>query len=111
MARPNIMLFGDAPFVRARAQAQEARLEAWLAGVRSSGARLAVVDVGSGTAIPTVRARAQAVARAHGAPLVRINLREPRVPEGALLREDGGGGGAVELPMAALAALRAIVRV
>jgi hypothetical protein len=58
--------------------------------------RLAVVEGGAGTAIPTVRHFCERLA-ARGATLVRINPREPSVPPGQ-----------VGLAIGALEALRAI---
>jgi NAD-dependent SIR2 family protein deacetylase len=90
--RPNILMFGDGGWDATRADAQEERLGRWLDGL--SGARIAVVECGAGTAIPSVRAFCERLLR-RGAALIRINVREPEVPL-------GGFG----LAMGALAALR-----
>lgn len=95
IARPNILMFGDWSWVEKRAQAQEARLAAWLARVE----RPVVVELGAGTAIPSVRHFSQRMIHAHGARLVRINPAEFSVPT----RMDVG------LPLGALAGLKAIV--
>jgi NAD-dependent SIR2 family protein deacetylase len=92
LARPNILMFGDFGYLPTREGAQTARFEAWLAGL--AGKRLAIVECGAGTAVPTVRFTSERVARALGATLVRINAREPQVPRGH-----------VGLPMRALEAL------
>ncbi len=54
---------------------------AWLRGLRAAGQRLAVVELGAGTALPTVRREAERASAASGA-LVRINPREPNVRHG-----------------------------
>jgi NAD-dependent SIR2 family protein deacetylase len=96
VARPNVLMFGDSRWIDRRTAAQQRRYHAWL---RSLGdARLAVIECGAGTAVPTVRLESERVARRPGATLVRINLREPRVPPGPH----------VGLAMAALAALTAV---
>jgi NAD-dependent SIR2 family protein deacetylase len=92
MLRPNILMFGDSGWDATRTEAQEARLAAWLD--RVDPARVAVVECGAGTAIPSVRAFCERMHR-RGAALVRINVREPEVPAGA-----------IGLAMGALAALR-----
>lgn len=93
MLRPNILMFGDGGWDGSRAEAQEARLGAWLE--ERDGDTLAVVECGAGTAIPSVRSFCER-ARGRGS-LVRINVREPEVPEGG-----------IGLAMGALDALRKI---
>lgn len=82
MARPNILMFGDPDWDSSAADAQRGRLQAWLDELR--GHRLAIVECGAGTAIPTVRWICEDLASRFGATLVRINPREPEVPEGHL---------------------------
>ncbi len=95
VARPNVLMFGDWRWVEYRTEAQGSRLREWLARVQ--GHRLAVVECGAGTAVPTVRYMSQRVAANSGATLIRINTREPQVPPGH-----------IGLPMGALEALNAI---
>lgn len=45
-------------------------------------ARLAVIEVGAGSAIPTVRGLSEQVARRFRSKLIRINPREDSVPRG-----------------------------
>jgi NAD-dependent SIR2 family protein deacetylase len=94
VARPNILMFGDAGWLSERTDAQEARLERWLA----RAGRIVVVEIGAGTAIPTVRHFAHRAVIDHDALLVRINPREPAVPR---VRD-------VAIAGPALASLRAI---
>jgi NAD-dependent SIR2 family protein deacetylase len=81
LARPNILMFGDTEWVPDRTAEQLREHAAWLRGRRAAGARLAVVEVGAGSAIPTVRREAEVASAASGA-LVRINPREPEVRHG-----------------------------
>ena len=74
LARPNILMFGDRGWIEARQQKQYAALLAWLRQVR----RPVIVEVGAGTAIPSVRHFGEA---ARGV-LIRINPTEPGVPKG-----------------------------
>jgi NAD-dependent SIR2 family protein deacetylase len=77
LARPNILMFGDWDFVTSRTAAQEARFEQWLRA--RVGSQLAIVEIGAGSAVPTVRYTCERVAAALDATLVRINPREPAV--------------------------------
>ena len=65
LARPNILLFNDWSWVAARTEMQRHRFDKWL---RSAGTTV-VIEVGAGTAIPSVRRKSQALR----APLIRIN--------------------------------------
>ncbi|SFU77870.1 SIR2 family NAD-dependent protein deacylase [Pseudoduganella namucuonensis] len=76
LARPNILMFGDWDWLERRSEAQAARQQAWLAGVR----RPVVVELGAGTAIPSVRHFSHGIVQRHGGRLIRINPREPEVP-------------------------------
>jgi len=51
LARPNILMFDDWGWLESRRKFQDLRLQAWLAKV----SRLVIIEVGAGTAIPTVR--------------------------------------------------------
>jgi NAD-dependent SIR2 family protein deacetylase len=74
LARPNVLMFGDGAWVDTRTEAQYARFEAWLARPR----RLAVIELGAGTDVPSVRRMCED----RNAPLVRVNPREPEVRRG-----------------------------
>ena len=95
VARPNVLMFGDGAWLDDRTAGQERRYASWL---RSLGdARLAIVECGAGSAVPSVRNESVRVARSLEATLVRINVREPEVP-----------GGHIGLARAAREALEAI---
>ena len=76
LARPNVLMFSDFEWLEHLAQQQLNRLNAWMAGVN----RPVVVEIGAGTAIPSVRHFSQRVIRQHGGRLIRINPRESKVP-------------------------------
>lgn len=84
LARPNILMFGDGSWLRHRAEAQRERLARWLRELVTSSARLAVIELGAGTAIPTVRETSERVVERVGGTLVRINPREHDVPRGGI---------------------------
>ncbi len=76
LARPNVLMFGDGAWLGARSGAQETSLGHWLDGVE----RLVVVELGAGTAIPSVRQFSHGLVANRRARLIRINPREPNVP-------------------------------
>ena len=79
MARPNILMFGDWHWQSQMQDEKEQKLMAWLKQVNN----LAIIELGSGTAVPSVRNFSE---RLIGYPinesvnLLRVNLREPQVP-------------------------------
>jgi NAD-dependent SIR2 family protein deacetylase len=78
LARPNILMFGDWAFDPTHVAP---RLTVHAAFVRKRRGGLAVVELGAGTALPTIRRQAELASATTGA-LVRINPREPRVRDG-----------------------------
>lgn len=84
-ARPNILMFGDGQWLSARTGEQEENMNAFLKRVEKEGGRLAVVDTGAGTAVPTARNTAEWLAvqfnakRSGRGSLVRINPREAHI--------------------------------
>lgn len=82
LARPNVLMFGDWGWRPQRSQAQALRLRDWLEGI--AGRRLAVVECGAGTAVPSVRRMSERLLERPRTRLLRINARESEVPEGQL---------------------------
>ena len=78
LARPNILMFNDSAWLPARTEAQFARFSRWRAGVR----RLAVVELGAGVDIPSVRRMAES----QRVPVIRVNPRESAVDSGVALQ-------------------------
>jgi NAD-dependent SIR2 family protein deacetylase len=74
VARPNILMFGDGGWLPERTHAQHARFDAFLE--QHQGEPLAVVELGAGTAIPTIRLLSERLGRLEDAAVVRINPRE-----------------------------------
>lgn len=88
LARPNILMFDDWTYLSARTDAQQIRLAQWLLKVE----RPVIIEVGAGTAIPSVRQKGDKLRK----PLLRINPTEARVAHPQ----------AIGLPMGALAGLQ-----
>lgn len=77
VARPNILMFGDWGWIGDRSEAQRRRFDTFIAAHRD--APLAVVELGAGTAIPTIRQTSERLGRRPGVTVVRINPREPAI--------------------------------
>lgn len=71
LARPNVLMFNDYGWVPELTELQLSRLETWLTRVR----RPVVVELGAGTAVPSVRWFSTSLQ----APVIRINLRESQI--------------------------------
>ena len=86
LARPNILMFNDGAWNLNRSLKQEQALTRWLGEI--DVAKLAVVECGAGTGIPTVRAFGERL-QSRGAQLVRINVRESAGPVGTIAIDKG----------------------
>jgi NAD-dependent SIR2 family protein deacetylase len=80
LARPNVLMFGDAGWDERHSSSQSTRMTSWCQSIR--GSSIVVVECGAGTAVPTVRMFGEQLADVFGALLVRINVREPQTPSG-----------------------------
>jgi NAD-dependent SIR2 family protein deacetylase len=84
LARPNILMFGDWSWLSHRTDAQQARFDVWVNTLAKSSAKLVVIEIGAGSAIPTVRYTSERVVERKGDTLIRINPREHEVPSGQI---------------------------
>lgn len=95
LARPNILMFGDGGWNSNRSDEQSQRYQSWLQQCYRQNHTLAVIELGAGLAIPTVRWASE---RAGGS-LVRVNPRDTDAPEGAAV-----------IPLGALEALQLLAQ-
>ncbi|NWH06029.1 SIR2 family NAD-dependent protein deacylase [Desulfobacter latus] len=84
LARPNILMFGDWNWISHRTGQQVARLQKWLEKLSSFNANLAIIEIGAGLAVPTVRYKSQRTGRNLNSTLIRINPRDYHVSQGAI---------------------------
>jgi NAD-dependent SIR2 family protein deacetylase len=92
LARPNILMFNDCHWLSERTNAQRKAMNEWLGRLSRDGppggrgvrpdAKVVVIDIGSGTAVPTARIMGAKVAGAFDSTLIRINPRESSVDVG-----------------------------
>ena len=78
LARPNVLMFGDEGWSPGRTSAQQIRFQAWLRSLVRG--RFAVIELGAGTHVSTVRSTSEQLASAGRVPLIRINPRDHAGP-------------------------------
>ena len=88
LARPNVLMFGDWGWDSTRASEQHEKHQQWLA--QGLNKKLAVIEIGAGTAIPTVRMNSESLAEGGDNQLIRINPREANAPKGSISLPLGG---------------------
>jgi NAD-dependent SIR2 family protein deacetylase len=76
-ARPNILMFGDWSWISDRTERQERRFDEFVAGCRER--TIVVIELGAGTAIPTIRHISEQLGSRNGATIIRINPRESKI--------------------------------
>jgi hypothetical protein len=91
-------MFGDWNWLHERMEQQRRQEKVWFQGVVNSLSNIVIVELGAGTAIPSVRHYCQRISKEFGARIIRINPREFDVQS----KQDVG------LPMGSLEALRGI---
>ena len=78
VSRPNILMFGDWSWLADRTRLQGQRFDAFLAS--HAERRIVVIEMGAGSAIPTIRATSERIGyEIPGAAVIRINPREPDI--------------------------------
>ena len=94
-ARPNILMFGDYSWLPHRTRGQEMRFDSFLA--QHQHEPMVVIEMGAGTAIPTIRYMSERIGQHQGVTVVRINPREAHI-----------AGGHISLPCGAVEGLQGI---
>jgi NAD-dependent SIR2 family protein deacetylase len=80
VSRPNILMFGDWSWLPERTHAQEQHFQQFLD--QRSDTLMAVIELGAGSAIPTIRAMSERFGWYYpGATVIRINTREPEIQD------------------------------
>lgn len=77
VARPNILMFGDYAWLHQRSALQEEHFDHFLEQHRDQA--LVVIEIGAGTAIPTIRNLSERLGRRPDTRVLRINPREPQI--------------------------------
>ena len=82
LARPNILMFGDGYWSYDRTNEQNRRFEQFINRVKAGRPPVAIIEMGAGKAVPTVRLNSQMLTQRLNATLIRINPRDYEVPYG-----------------------------
>lgn len=91
IARPNVLMFGDVGWVADRTNAQKERYADFLE--TNEGKNIVVIEMGAGTLIASIRHGSESLAHYYGAKVIRINPKQPFIPEPHI----GLKGGALEM--------------
>jgi len=79
ICRPNIFMFGDYSWLPRRSRIQHKAFDFFLN--RNSNRRIALIEIGAGRAIPTIRRISEDIGRKfNNATVIRINPQEPEIP-------------------------------
>jgi NAD-dependent SIR2 family protein deacetylase len=81
-ARPNILMFGDYSWLSDRTRGQEMRFDSFLG--QHQNEPLVVIEMGAGTAIPTIRYLSERLGQRKATTVIRINPREAHISGGHL---------------------------
>jgi NAD-dependent SIR2 family protein deacetylase len=76
-ARPNILMFGDYSWIGARSHGQEMRFDLFQEENRNM--KIVVVEMGAGSAVPTIRYLSERLGSQPGTTVIRVNPREPQI--------------------------------
>eukprot|EP01119_Soliformovum_irregulare_P000414 TRINITY_DN10288_c0_g1_i1.p1 TRINITY_DN10288_c0_g1~~TRINITY_DN10288_c0_g1_i1.p1 ORF type:complete len:307 (+),score=70.76 TRINITY_DN10288_c0_g1_i1:166-1086(+) len=96
VARPNVLMFEDWGWHSERYAVQEENYTNWFKEIEQNGAKLVIIEIGAGKAVPTVRRESEMiVSKLPGSHLIRINpvMTDSKIP-GSL---QGGGHIAITL--------------
>lgn len=77
VARPNILMFGDYSWISKRSAIQEENFDEFLQ--LNGDSQMVVVEMGAGSAIPTIRHLSEQLGQRRHASVFRINPREPQI--------------------------------
>ena len=84
-------MFGDASWLPDRMSRQQQRYARWQS-LLDSDVRLVGIEIGAGTAVPTVRRELERQTRGSTGTLIRINPRESAVAEGISIAMGAAAG-------------------
>jgi len=96
--RPNILMFNDGNWIGGRTDKQEWNYYHWWHNLIVENCSVAIIELGAGKAVPTVRRKSESLAARHkNVRLIRINPRDHDVPAGQISVPLGAGDGLKEI--------------
>lgn len=93
LARPNILMFDDYYWQPTRGKIQEDRFHNWRDNLLSTNQKIVVIEIGAGTAIPSVRLASESMNTA----IIRINPRESQGSSNVLSIDKGALESLIEI--------------
>jgi NAD-dependent SIR2 family protein deacetylase len=90
IARPNILMFSDWDWLGERSDQQMKRFDHWKTNLANEKKKVAVIEIGAGTALPSIRRMSESAAKQFQTSLIRINPREHQGPLGTIKLPMGG---------------------
>ncbi|KAA0258169.1 NAD-dependent deacetylase [Deferribacter autotrophicus] len=88
VARPNILMFGDYSWIADRSHTQSIKYETFMENNKDKN--FVVIEIGAGTAIPSIRYTSERIGRHYNATVIRINPREPQINKPHISIAEGG---------------------
>ncbi len=82
IARPNILMFNDFEFIGTREEKQRKNLQNFLRKLKNS--KVAIIEIGAGKTVPSIRYASQDLANSFNSTLIRINPRDYDAPPNAI---------------------------
>lgn len=79
IVRPNILMFGDWSWNESRSHKQQERCNTFLDKVITQNLKLAIIEIGAGEAVPTVRMMSERIAKMTNGFVFRINPRDYQI--------------------------------
>ncbi|MCA1927836.1 MAG: NAD-dependent deacetylase [Calditerrivibrio sp.] len=95
VARPNILMFGDYGWLGERSSLQHRRFDEFMGRIKDE--RIVIIEVGAGTAIPSIRHMSESLCHRYDGFLIRINLRESFIPSSISEKGIGFSDGAASV--------------
>lgn len=93
LARPNILMFGDLNWQSKRSDTQMDYFEKWETNIVNDNKKVAIIEIGAGTAIPSIRHMSESVAKQFHTSFIRINPREYQGTNNTISLPFGGAEG------------------
>jgi len=90
LARPNVLMFGDFQFTNVRVNHQQLNFLSWIKQNVMKNKKIAIIEIGAGKKIPTVRNLSEDIMRQYNAKLIRINPRDYDGPKNVISIPLGG---------------------
>lgn len=84
-ARPNVMMFGDRHWNPTYSKNQGVENNYRLRDLENKGYRFVIIEIGAGTAVPTVRREGEKLALKYKTTLIRINPKDTNAEEGHIV--------------------------